>query len=79
MTPCKACGEPMRFLRTPAGKFLPVDAESFGTHHLGPGMTVVTEAGEVLRGSPATSVTSVQGYTPHWATCTHPDLFRRAR
>lgn len=79
MTPCKACGEPITFILTKAGKHLPVDADSLDSYVLEPGVTVVTEAGEVCRGAPETDTMSVQGYTPHWATCPHADQFRRAR
>jgi hypothetical protein len=58
---------------------MPVDPESFGQHHLAPGVTVVTEAGIVLRGGPRQIASAAYGYTPHWATCTHPEQFRAKR
>jgi hypothetical protein len=78
MSTCKACGEEILFLRTPAGKFLPVDADSFGPHQITKGVTIVTEAGSVIRGG-ALITGTVYGYVPHWATCSHPDQFRKER
>lgn len=76
MATCKACGEEIRFIQTPAGKYLPVDADSLKLHTLEPGLVVVTEEGQVIKGIQS-GRPSLYGYTPHWATCTHPDQFRR--
>ncbi len=76
MNVCKACGEPIEWIRTPSGRSMPVDAESFGLHRLCHGMTVVTEAGTVLCGTRYARGT-MQGYIPHWATCPQADQFRR--
>lgn len=39
--PCRACGKLLVFIRTPAGRLMPCEAEV---------IAVVTEAGEVVRG-----------------------------
>ncbi len=79
MPPCKACAEDILFIRTPTGKHIPVDADSYDTYTLEPGVTVVTDAGQVLRGSARTAQTRVMGYTPHWDCCPHADTFRKSR
>jgi hypothetical protein len=78
METCRACGEPIEFVKTRKGKRMPVDPE-LETVTLAPGITVVTAEGDVLRGSPATQNTKVTGYTPHWDTCQFAARFRRGR
>jgi hypothetical protein len=76
MATCRVCGEAIRFIRTRAGRKMPVDPESFGQHELVAGVTVVTDGGDVLRGGHHPAV-AAYGYVPHWATCTHPEQCRR--
>lgn len=76
MPTCKSCGEPIKWLKTRAGKNMPVDEESLGHHTLGDGVMVVLDDGSVLRGT-AGSTVSVYGYTAHWATCPFAETFRR--
>ncbi len=78
MSTCKACGEEILWLRTRAGKRMPVDPETFGQHQLEHGVTVVTPDGTVLRGG-SSIASAAYGYAPHWATCTHPEQFRGSR
>lgn len=40
--PCKSCGAPIEFVKTPAGKWMPVDP--------GKRVTIVTDGGEVRAG-----------------------------
>ena len=79
---CKACGAGIIWIKTPAGKHMPVDigiraywANPNGAHK------IVTHKGEVitcdLEGD-ANKSTGL-GYTPHWATCSKVDKFRPAR
>ena len=75
MPTCKACGEPIRWIRTRAGKAMPVDEDSFAQHSLTDGVTVVTDAGDVLRGTPGRTEL-VYGYVSHWVSCPYADLFR---
>ena len=77
MATCRACGEPIEFIKTRKGKRMPVDPE-IETLPLAPGITVVTAEGDVLRGSSATQNTKATGYTPHWDTCQFADRFRGA-
>ena len=75
MATCKACGEAIKWIRTRAGKAMPVDADSLAQHELKPGVTVVTETGDVLRGGRHIA-SAAYGYVPHWATCQFADQFR---
>lgn len=79
--PCKACGAPLRFIKTEKGKTMPVDAdpvrfipEVYGQDYY------VTEDGLVLRGtkpSPLDLSDIHLGYISHFATCPAAERFRR--
>jgi len=81
-TPCRACGRPITFIRTPRGRYLPVDPDPVLTVRRGPGqVTIVTPRGEVIRGyetqePPDPETGAHAGYVPHWQTCPHSDQFR---
>lgn len=70
---CKSCGAPIRFVKTPKGKWMPVDPQRVTTEDID-GDTIVTDDGEILKGKEAASTV---GYVPHWLTCVSPELFRR--
>lgn len=76
MPTCKACGEEITWIRTRAGKKMPVDADSFAQHEVRRGVTVVTEDGVVFRGKTDIPY-NVSGYIPHWQTCQFAEQFRR--
>lgn len=76
--PCDKCGEEIGFVQTVGGKWIPVDPEA-ATALLAPGVTLVTDDGRVLRGSPATATVSAVGFVPHWATCPFADDFRKRK
>lgn len=83
-TACRACGARIMFLKTAAGKTMPVDEE--GTFFLevkdGPELFVLGD-GVTMRGqrvSPAQLMDADRfGYISHFATCTNPDFFRKPR
>lgn len=83
-TACRACGARIMFLKTAAGKTMPVDEE--GTFFLevkdGPELFVLGD-GTTARGqrvSPAQREDADRfGYVSHFATCTNPDFFRKPR
>lgn len=81
--PCRACGSPLIFVPTPNGKSVPCDAAVVWAYpHPSPdssvALSVVTDAGEVVRGvrcEPRT-IGAVAGRVPHWATCPDAERFR---
>lgn len=83
-TACRACGARIMFLKTAAGKTMPVDEE--GTFFLevkdGPELFVLGD-GTTARGqrvSPAQREDADRfGYISHFATCPKADQFRKAR
>lgn len=83
MARCRACGAPIAFVKTPKGRFVPVDLEPVLVVRRGSGQdTVITDKGEIIRGfrvdeQPDPEYGAHQGRIPHWAMCTEPDRFRR--
>ena len=83
-TACRACGARIMFLKTAAGKTMPVDEE--GAFFLevkdGPELFVLGD-GTTARGqrvSPAQREDADRfGYISHFATCPKADQFRKAR
>jgi len=74
---CRACGEPIRFIKSAKNqRNIPCDPDE-QTITLAPGTMVVTPDGQVLRGNDSTKNTSVVGYTSHFATCPAAGYFRR--
>lgn len=76
---CKACGAPLIWIETPKGKWIPCDEGMVEYQEDRNGKDVlVDQNGEVIRcrirfeGKP-----SGTARTPHWATCTSPDKFRK--
>jgi len=86
---CRSCGEPIGFIERPNdGKRMPVDPELIKTFlhpdpkAAGRKLRLVTERGVIVAGVEC-SVTvagaiSAEGYLPHWATCTQPDVHRKS-
>lgn len=80
--PCRACGAPLRFIKTTKGKTMPVDAapvkfvpQTYAKE------IFVTEDGMLLHGvRPAPSDRDVHdGYISHFATCPAAERFRKPR
>ena len=81
-TSCRGCGAPIGFIKTVAGKSIPVDPEEVTYwQKTGGSKKIVTPNGEVvsaeLEGDPQTA-TGI-GFVSHFATCTNPDYFRKPR
>ena len=81
-TQCRACGAEIGFIKTVAGKSIPVDAEEVMYWQNQDGAKkIVTPNGEVisadLEGDPnkATGI----GFVSHFATCPCADKFRKPR
>ena len=81
MAMCRGCGAQIEWIKTTAGKSMPVDPEPVfvvtgeGKYHF------VTDAGEVITGRkarPDEGGTSQEvAFVPHWATCPAAHQFRR--
>jgi hypothetical protein len=84
---CTSCAAPIAFIEAPSGKWMPVDPELVKTFGVEPvkdevGVKVlVTERGHVVRyierSLTARDAEAIEGYQPHFATCSHPSAHRR--
>jgi hypothetical protein len=75
---CRGCGAPIRWLRTPNGKNMPVDAAPVEwAEHLTE--LLVHESGIAVRVGACKPIEVVHGlfYRPHWASCPAADKFKR--
>ena len=78
---CKACGKPLCFIKTPAGRMMPCDT---AYHHAKTGGTdtLVNRNGEVVKctidDTLADSETEGFGWVPHWGTCKNADKMRKS-
>lgn len=84
---CSGCHAIIRWLRTTAGRAMPVDPEKLHEwvtdepRQTAPKITLVTEDGRTESGWQASIITpgarSIEGYVPHWATCPQRAQFKR--
>jgi len=82
-TPCRGCGAEIGFIKTLAGKTMPVDPKLVRFVKDGGTEVFVLPNGEVVHG---TSLQDCQadpnellGYVSHFATCPASDSFRKPR
>jgi hypothetical protein len=81
MSVCRGCGQPIDWIRTKAGKNMPVDLRPVMVIE-GEGRDVfITDEGATITGRraapPEERPTLPVGFVPHWATCTAAGEFRR--
>lgn len=82
MAQCKACGKEIKFIKTKSGTWEPCDPEKHSIIMCkGGSMCLVTDAGEVVWGYPASRENGANhsGYISHFATCPCAGQFRRGR
>lgn len=79
---CRACGAEIGFIKSVAGKTIPVNVEQIVYKQKeGGDLKIVTPNGEVISGcipddpQKATGI----GYISHFATCPEADKFRKSR
>ena len=83
MALCRGCGARIEWIRTKAGKMMPVDPDPVMVIE-GEGREVfVTDEGDSITGRRAgTGEENMElpvGFVPHWATCRRAGDFRRGR
>lgn len=79
MARCKGCGAEIGWIRTPAGKAMPVDPEPVYVAVDDGSDVFVTDVGEVIHGRavPANDGSAEVAFVSHWATCPEAGRFRR--
>ena len=80
-TQCRACGKEIGFIKTAAGKAMPVNANAVRFVRAGGPNTYVMIDGSIQRGrEPEYGETDTMiGYISHFATCPAADRFRKKR
>ena len=81
MARCKGCGAEIDWIKTRAGKNMPVDPEPVFVAVDDGNDVFVTDEGEVIHGReiPANDGSAEVAFVPHWATCPVAGQFRRKR
>jgi hypothetical protein len=84
---CAGCHAIIRWLKTTAGKAMPIDPEKLQewvtdtARQTAPKITLVTTDGRMETGWQASVITpgsrSIEGYVPHFATCPKAKDFKR--
>ncbi len=81
MSLCRGCGAAIEWVKTPAGKYMPVDKEPVLVVEGEGKNSFVTDEGEIIRGRRATAEEESQdlpvAFVPHWATCPKSRDFHR--
>lgn len=81
MSLCKKCGASIEWVKTPAGKYMPVDKEPVIVVEGEGRNSFVTDEGEIIKGRRATpeeeTEDSTVAFIPHWATCPYAKDFHR--
>ena len=78
---CKGCGAEIKFIKTPAGKWMPVNIRPVKVIPDEEGKFYVTSDGRVIKARPAErgEEGSVSAFIPHWATCPKFQNFKKAK
>ena len=81
MARCRGCGAEIDWIRTRAGKNMPVDPEPVFVAVNDGSDVFVTDEGEVIHGRkvPANDDSAGVAFVSHWATCPVAGQFRRKR
>ena len=81
MSVCKGCGAPLEWIRTEAGRTMPVDPEPVFVIEGEGRDRFITDEGEVITGRRALPEEERRelpvAFVPRWKTCTAADRFRR--
>jgi hypothetical protein len=82
-TPCRSCGDPILFIKTPSGKQIPVNAERLAVL-VDPDSSekIVLSSGRVVSATtvdPRVTDGSLVGYRAHFATCPAASAWRKPR
>lgn len=79
MPKCRRCGAEIMFIRLRSGKYNPVDPCKRTIIQDGGKEVLITETGEIIRGTFASydDGANGSGYISHFSTCPFADNFRR--
>ena len=80
MAKCRSCGEEIMWIKTKAGRSMPVNMERIWFTE-GGDETFVTREGKVIRGTRTAlrARPAMAGFISHFATCPNADAHRRGK
>lgn len=81
MSKCRGCGAEIDWIRTPAGRSMPIDPEPVFVKEGDGGCHFITDEGEMISGRevPENGEGVEVAFVPHWATCPEASRFKRGR
>lgn len=77
MSACRSCGAQIDWVKTPAGKNMPVEGLYLKYDELSPGEIIVTDGGNIYKKEAEKSLPSVKGRISHFAVCPQADSWRK--
>ena len=79
MAYCRTCGAEIKFIKMKSGKWNPVDIQKRTVKKDGGKETLITEEGELIRGTFASveECANGTGYISHFSTCPNASQFRK--
>lgn len=79
MSYCKSCGAEIKWIKMLSGKNMPVDAQKRYIIKDGGNEVLVTESGELIKGTFASLENGAngEGYISHFSTCPNANRHRR--
>lgn len=72
---CRSCGQPIIFIKLESGNFCPCDPQLKAVQTDEEGKSLVLVVGDRIRRNDL--LAGEVGYISHFATCDHPELFRK--
>jgi hypothetical protein len=81
MAICRKCGKEIRFIKLKSGKYNPVDPQKRTIIQSSGPETLITDAGDIIRGTFCSIEGGANGcgYISHFATCPAAEEFRSGR
>ena len=77
MSICRSCGAQIDWVKTTAGKNMPVEGEHVEYNDAEEGMVLITDGGNVYKVTPDKHLPSVKGRISHFSTCPNADDWRK--
>ncbi|TXH59010.1 MAG: hypothetical protein E6Q97_00945 [Desulfurellales bacterium] len=78
MSRCRSCDQPIDWVKTVAGKNMPVDSEYINYDEAEQGDILVTDGGNVITVDKSKRMPNVKGRMSHFATCPDAPKWRNS-
>jgi len=77
MSRCRSCDQPIDWVKTAAGKNMPVEGMHIKYDDLSPGEVIITDGGNVYKKIKDDNLPNVKGRISHFAVCPQADQWRK--